>query len=463
MIPCAAALLTMGAAMVSHAAQGWNSLGDTWIYLDSNGNRLTDTWKKSGNNWFYLDSDGEMAKSSLIEYEDDYYYVNSVGAMVSNEWREIPAEYEEEDSPETYWYYLQSNGRAYKAPSSGGTSFRTIRKANGDLKKYAFDSEGRMLFGWIDENATRITSEAAWREGIYYCGSSDDGAQTTGWSRQTIDDPDNDDNYFDGTYWFYLGTNGKKVKDTTKTINGRKYRFKDNGAAEYQWYEMASTNTASASNLYYNLPTQCWLAKGWFKTVPSEEIDSDAYGDDTEYWFYALSDGELVKSQIKSINGLRYAFNEKGEMLHGLYKLTFDQNRRITSYDEIETADDLPDQAENCMVYYFGNSTKEGAMASGKTTIHLDGETYTYNFLKSGSNKGAGYDTIYDGSIYIKGRLLKADRDAKYEKADYKGSTYLIGTSGKLAKNKKNVKDGDDKYYSTDKDGIVTYEGYDKQ
>ena len=305
-IPCAAALLTIGASMTAFAAQGWSMEGDNWVYLDSSGNRVTDSWKKSGDNWFYLDSNGDMAKSSLIEDDDNYYYVNSVGAMVSNEWREIASDYEEEDSPDTYWYYFQNNGKAYKASSSGKTSFKSIRKANGEWKKYAFDSEGRMLFGWVGEDSERITGDDALREGVYYCGNSDDGAQViNAWSLQEVEDPDTEDDNFNGTYWFYFGSNGKKTKETTKTINGLKYRFNENGAAESEWYAKASTSAASGSNLYYNLPEQCWLAKGWFKTIPGVEVDPEAYDDGTEYWFYAQNTGELVMSQIKPINNYR--------------------------------------------------------------------------------------------------------------------------------------------------------------
>ena len=150
-------------------------------------------------------------------------------------------------------------------------------------------------------------------------------------------------------------------------------------------------------------------------------------------------------------------------MLHGLYMLTFDDNKKIETYEEIESESDLPDTDNERDVYYFGDSPKEGVMATGKTTIDIDGEKYTYNFRKSGSDKGAGYNGIYDDSIYIKGRLLKADRDAKYEVVEYDGKDYLIGTSGKLAKGKKNLKNGDDKYFSTNKQGIVTYEGYEKE
>lgn len=463
LVPCAAALFTIGASMTSFAAQGWAQENGAWVYYDSDGSRTTDEWRKSGDSWFYLDSDGYMTTSSLVETDGNYYYVNSVGAMVSNEWREIQSDYEDEDSPDTYWYYLGANGKAYKAPSSGKTTFKSIQKANGDSKKYAFDSEGRMLFGWINEEGERVTGEDAWRDGTYYCGDSSDGAQVNNaWALLEAEDDENEKDSFDGNYWFYFGSNGKKIKDTTKTINGLKYRFNEYGAAESEWYQLASTSTASPSSLYYNLPEQCWQAKGWFKTIPGEDIDQEAYEEGEEHWFFANNDGKLVTSQIKNINGHRYAFNDKGEMLHGLYKLTFDSSRKIETYEEIETESDFPDADENCEVYYFGNSPKEGVMATGKTNLELDGEDYTYNFRKSGSSKGAGYNTIYEDCIYIQGRMLKADKDAKYEVVEYNGKEYLIGTSGKLAKKKTNVKDGDGKYYNTNSDGTVKDSGYEK-
>ncbi len=463
LIPCAAALFTIGASMTSFAAQGWAQEDGTWVYYDSDGDRLTESWKKSGNDWFYLDYDGDLATSSIIESDGDYYYVNSVGAMVTDEWREITSSQEEEDEPDTYWYYLGSNGKAYTAPTSGKTSFKSIGISNGESHNYAFDSEGRMLFGWVNDASERVTGDDAWRDGTYYCGGASDGARINNdWQRIAVEDDQNDKDNFDGTYWFFFGSNGKKMADTTKTINGKKYRFDEYGAAESEWYELGTASTASQGSLYYNLPTQCWLAKGWFKTVPSEDIDQNAYDDGTEYWFYATGSGELATNEIKTIDSYRYGFNENGEMLHGLYKLTFDSDRKLESYDKIESESDFPAVDEACDVYYFGDSPKEGVMATGKTTIEIDGEDYTYNFRKSGSSKGAGYNTIYDDCIYIQGRMLKADSDAKYEVVEYNGKEYLISTSGKLAKNKTNIKDGDDKYYVTNSDGTVEASGYEK-
>lgn len=462
-IPCAAALFTIGASMTSFAAQGWTQENNAWVYYDSDGEQTTDSWRKSGDNWYYLDSEGDMATNRVVESDGNYFYVNSVGAMVTDEWRSVAADGDEEDAPDAYWYYFGSNGKAFKAPSTEKTTFKTIKTADGKQHNYSFDAEGRMLFGWIGDQSNRLTGDDAWKDGVYYLGNSNEGIQTNNsWKQIEVEDDNNTKDNFDGAYWFFFGSNGKKVKDTTKTVNGLKYRFDENGAATSEWYENASASTASSANQYYNLPEQCWLAKGWFKTVPSEDIDEDAYNDGTEYWFYSSSNGELTKNQIKTINGLKYGFNDKGEMLSGLYKLTFDSNKKLDSYEEIETEADMPTATDAGEVYYFGNSPKEGAMATGKTTIELDGEKYTFNFRTAGSSKGAGYNGINSDSIYIQGRLLKADKDEKYKVVQFNGKDYLVGTSGKLAKSKTNVQDGDGKYYRTNSDGTVKDSGYDK-
>lgn len=458
LVPCTAAVFTIGVSMMSWAATGWQEEDGTWRYYNASGEYATDTWKKSGDHWFWVDEDGEMLTDSLVEDDDNYYYVNESGAMVTNEWRELDNTDDDEDAADTCWYYLGPNGKAYKAPDSGKTTFKTINS-----KKYAFDEEGRMLYGWVDEESGRVTEEDAWKSGVYYLGANGDGAvRSDQWERMEVDDDENEDDAFDGYYWFWFGTNGKKVQDTTKTINGRKYQFTENGNAVFNWHTTASSSTASASDMYFNSPEQCWRAQGWFQSVPDETIDPEGYDDGEERWYYAQKDGELVRSQIKKINGQYYAFDEFGKMLHGLYKMSVN-DREIQSYEEIENEADLPQEGEAWQVYYFGDTPKEGVMKTGTTKIDVDGEEYTYEFKKTGSDRGAGYDGINDGAIYIKGRLLKADKDAKLEKITYDGEDYLVNTSGKIQKKKTNIKDADDKYYCTDSNGIVTYEGSEKR
>lgn len=464
LIPCAAAALSIGAAMMSFAATGWAEENGQWVYYNSNGERATDVFKKSGNLWFYLDSDGYMATSTLVEVDDNYYYVNSQGAMVTNQWREVENEEAGEDEPDTWWYYLQANGKAVKkSGSSDSVRTVTLPTASGDAK-FIFDEEGRMLSGWIDENGEMLTDEDAWRSGVYYCGMEDGGRMATGWKYLTAENDEDDDREGDG-YWFYFKPNGKKTTDSdSKKINGRKYRFDENGVAEFDWYAKPGVGSDSSANMYYNTEEQCWLSTGWFKTVPSADVDPEAHDDDEPYWFYADSDGELVTGEIKTIKGQKYGFDPVGKMLHGLYKITFDEDgRTILEAEEIESEDDLPEADENVSVYYFGDSPKEGAMKTGTTTLDIDGEKHYFKFRTSGSDKGAGVNKIDDDSIFVHGRRLEAEAGSKYEPIEYNGETYLVSTSGKIMKNKKNIKDSDDTYYCTDKDGIITYEGGEKK
>ena len=469
MAVCSAAgagiVMALGMSMASYAATGWQKEGDDWRYYERDGAEATNAWKKSGGQWFYLGDDGLMVKSQLVEDGDDYYYVTSNGARAVNQWRKLPNEDpDDEEEPAEVWYYFQSNGKAYRAPESGKTSFKTIVTASGAAKKYTFNEKGHMLTGWVNGESQRVTGDEAWKEGIYYCGGEDDGAMVQGeWRRLEAIDDENEDSSFDDTYWFYFQTNGKKTADTKKTINGRKYLFLENGNAQYQWYGNlpetgGGTVSVATKNSYYKRPDQCWLATGWFYTVPGREIDAQAYEDDEPYWFYGLGNGGVVTSQIKTINGQSYGFNEKGEMLHGLYKLTID-GKKILTWEEIESADDFPSADSEEAVYYFGDKPKEGVMATGKQTISLDGEKYTCYFKKSGTGKGAGTEGIYDGAIYEKGRLLTIDDGLRYGIVEYEGKEYLVNQSGKIQKNKKNVKDSDDTYYSSDKNGIVTHTG----
>lgn len=203
-IPLTAAAFTASLSMVSLAATGWAQEGDDWCYYDSDGSKATDVFKKSGNNWFYLDSDGVLAKSQIIEQDDNYYYVNSAGAMVTNEWREVENEDSGSDEPDTWWYYLQSNGRAVKnSGSSDSVKIVTLPTTTGDAK-FIFDEEGHMLTGWISEDGEMLTDEDAWQEGLYYCDPDNGGRLVVNaWKYLTAENDEDEDREGDG-YWFYF-------------------------------------------------------------------------------------------------------------------------------------------------------------------------------------------------------------------------------------------------------------------
>ena len=549
-VASAAALLAIGGAMTSFAAQGWVEEDGTWYYYDKDGNRVEDEWKKSGDNWFWLDSEegGAMATDKLIDDDNNTYYVDGNGVMVTNTWVKVVNEdQDEDDDPAEYrYYYMQSNGKAYKAgTSSNTTKFKTI-----DGKKYAFDEDGKMLYGWVNkEDATLAMGDSDWEEATYYMGSWEDGALKTGWQKISVYDEDEDD---DMDYWFNFKSNGEKRVNTKsdkdifeKKINGKYYGFDERGVMTYEWTAASTNDLTTISNWrYFNSPEDgARSTKGWFKVVaPDADGDDNTfkdYGtgstfakgdaeDENERWYYADSDGELYVGQIKKIKGKYYGFapegNKAGSMLTGLCALTVDKDGNIVKlWDRDMDSDSLDDALKGegdfkdfgkssfDTLYYFGNNEdSDGALKTGNVTINLDGDSYQFQFSKTGGaeGKGRGVNGIDDGKyIYKFGQKIKAGSDDKYIvvyadgdtgstgvnvhkidtatlRSDYSASIgqnkdgdsvnyvgtlgelasgkltsnyYLVNTSGAIVKNKTAAKDGNDWYFYVDEKVIKMY------
>ena len=457
-VASAAALLAIGGAMTSFAAQGWVEEDGTWYYYDKDGNRVENEWKKSGDNWFWLNGDegGAMATDMLVEDDDDTYYVDANGVMVTNTWVKVVNEdQDDDDDPAEYrYYYMQNSGKAYKAGDSGKSKFKTI-----DGKKYAFDEDGKMLYGWVNEDDSTLASDDSdWETATYYMGSWEDGSLKTGWQKITVYDQDEDDDY---DYWFNFKSNGKKrfnesdSKDILeKKINGKHYAFDNRGVMTYEWTLTTTSDASTISNwLYFNSPEDGARAtKGWFKVVaPDKDGDDNTFKDysnlenptfakgdaedENERWYYANSDGELYVGQIKKIKGKYYGFapegNKAGSMLTGLCALRVDNSGNITKlWARNMDSDDLDDAMNgegdfvgfgsdtNDTLYYFGsNEDSDGALKTGSVSVNLDGDNYQFQFSKTGGSegKGRGLNGIDDSKyIYKFGMKLKAGSDDKY-------------------------------------------------
>ena len=62
-------------------------------------------------------------------------------------------------------------------------------------------------------------------------------------------------------------------------------------------------------------------------------MDAEAHNNDEVHWFYADKKGDLTKAQIKAVNGQKYGFDVNGKMLHGLYKITFADDKKTIETD----------------------------------------------------------------------------------------------------------------------------------
>ena len=417
--------------------------------------------------------------------------------MAANQWVAIDNEDAgEDDEPEHYWYYFQANGKAYTNGDNSKVSLKTI---NG--KKYAFDDEGKMLYGWVEEgNAERLDNsdnDAVIKNNpTYYFGGEDDGAMTTGWLEidVTYDEATNDDYKYtaaafnddeDQTRWFYFKSNGKMVKaengDRTKdkTINGKKYAFDEHGAMVAEWSlneskltggSLASYSSASSRATTSNVIngkakadtdakyTQAWryynsvedgsrVSKGWFKVVSAEYLNAGKYDDDEDAWYYADGNGKLYAGEFKTIKGKKYAFYNDGRMISGL------------KFIKDNGSNDLEVNADDHKTYPFDNED---------------------DFLKNASEyyEGAGYKCYYfgngeDGAMRTNKTTVSVDGENHnfyFEKSGgHKGAGVTgekddrLYQSGMLL-----AADSDDKYIVVEKkshlkaDGTVDYVTYTK-
>ena len=481
-----ASLLAIGASMTSFAATGWVEENGTWVYYDRDEQRVTDQWARSGNGWYYLDENGEMATDRLIEDDGKYYYVDTNGVMVTNQWVAIENEDAgEDDEPDHYWYYFQANGRAMTNGNNDKVALKTI---NG--KKYAFDDEGKMLFGWVDEeDAERLDNSdgEAFMDGDYYFGGPDDGAMTVGWLQVDITyDEATEDHYTapvfsedeDQTRWFYFMSNGKKIKaedgydQKERTLNGRRYAFDEYGAMVAEWsLDVDEVNASTGTNYIektdgydvgdYTLPatwstaskseaqatkrgqiakySHQWryfsdvedgarITRGWFKVVPAEYLDQNVYDDDEENWYYADGSGKLYAGEFKTINGRKFAFRNDGRCVFGL-KFIKDEDGALDvradddaalPFDDEDAFNDSAWQYEKAgyRAYYFGetgDAPTDGAMRTGRQTISIGGDDFTFYFETSGGKKGQGVTGEEDDRYYQSGKLLAAGSDERYQ------------------------------------------------
>ncbi len=332
-----AAVLSAGLSFTSLAEEGWAEEEGGWAYYDGNGVR---------------------AASQLLEIDGDYYYFGEDGLMVSNQWVSIENFASGDYEPDKYWYYFQNNGKAYRC--SDNTPSGVTRTKEIDGKKYAFDSEGRMLYGWVLDGE-RLTEDDAWMEGEYYFGDENDGSMKTGWQKLHIIADLNDEVMpNDGIWedeeqdrWFYFSEKGKKFKGKEDrmaklTIHGQKYGFDEYGRMISSWYAdptLITTDqydkTASAEEnltqrqggseytkefMYFGSPESgAQYTKGWFSARPSRYLMESKHLEDSTYMYYADGEGHLYANEIRTIDGEKYAFDNYGRQIRGLVCLEMEE------------------------------------------------------------------------------------------------------------------------------------------
>lgn len=452
-----AAIALIGAITVF--AKGWTLQDGEWYYLDAYGIPEYMTWEKDGNNWYYLGEDGAMVKDALI-YDDDkaaYYYVDANGARVTNAWKQVEADDTDMDTlgVDYRWYYFGATGKAYvdgkkTCPTAAGKG------------TFAFDSEGKMAFGYTtDTYAIADTQTPDADDVFYYFGDQDDGAMKKNvWIK--VEDPSTLDHaeYEErNSAWFYFQSSGKKATEGNcpdgKLYNKVRYYFDANGVMLTGWQE--ASGSATYNEYFSGEDDGRKLKNTWYYGMNPNDAD-----DDSNYWFYFLSDGTMIDDgMVHRINKKYYVFDFAGKMKSGLVALT----QTGTEYTDLQYVEggltgkdkqEILDYTAGDLYYFSGDYVNDGSMKKN-VSVKLglaDGEDYTFAF-------GSDYKAINgykNAKIYCNGLLLTSEDRYAVVEDKVTGYYFLVNTSGNVVEGI--LADGDDGYWVAIKAGTEKADGY---
>ena len=286
---------------------------------------------------------------------------------------------------------------ALLAVGASMTSFAGWEKDEDGIWHY-YDSDDEMVtdewrkdgskWFYLDEDGNMLTD--SWVDDEYYVGS--DGAMLKNQWVKTTADEDVDDPEDDGDHWYYFSSNGKKVEEDSKKINGKTYYFNEDGEMRYGWHQDGE------DVFYLGGEDEGWRAESqwlWLALPDEDEVDrngvdfdSDECEDcDEEGWYYFGSNGKMYqKADKKKVNGKYYFFNEHGQMAY----------EWINNQKYVVSKNTTPSGAELETNASASNALDGNAVADGE-----EGAGYIYNMqysnvVEDGSRANGWYEI--DGS-----------------------------------------------------------------
>lgn len=435
-------------------ASDWKQAGEKWQYELEDGSLASSRFIQGETGLYYIGDDGYMITDSLVNVGDNYYYLDKNGRVLTNSWKLIS-----DNEGNSYWYYFGDNGRAFK----NGSKF--YPKKIGD-KSYAFNFEGKMLKGYINENGEVIDEKEnffPFMSAKYYFG--DDGAMyTSSWllTNSTLA-PDLKSNVGMKDYsnydkiWIYFGEDGKLIrarndeKSKIIEIKGKKYAFDENGVMIPSFIK-SKNNMPSKYSLAHNDSDGSLIQNRWTWAVPAvdmvkDEEDSKDEFDLLEYsWWRTDENGKLITNGIHTINGRKYAFDKDGRMKAGF---VFIRNGRYVDDFDVDQCsredflaqgdqDDrglLPASESSDLYIFNADEFNDGSMMSpGECVINLRDSQEVFGISKSGKVYGNRFRLQkVNNKYYFNGLRLSASSDIGYGIVDIaKGAAreYVVVNSG---------------------------------
>lgn len=199
--------------------------------------------------------------------------------------------------------------------------------------------------------------------------------------------------------WRYLNNDGSEVVDEWKSANGNWFYLDSDGVMAT---DKLIEDESGSKTKYYYVDQYGAMVKNTWKAVAMDDDDNTDL--DAEYWWYYFgNDGKaytidddkaITKSKVKTINGLKYAFDAEGHMLYG-WTLADAGNH---------SQNDDNKQLWETAKYYF-NGWNDGHAQTGWAQINVekaDGDTEDYWFYFNGDGeKQFGKRKKINGVYYV--------------------------------------------------------------
>ena len=208
---------------------------------------------------YYYDSNGYLAKNGWIHIKDDYYYATASGAIYRNTYQKIG----------NYYYGFDSNGARYNditVKIDGkdhhfnrvGKAYLCVRYATANLNKRSGPGQSYKVQGMFKQgDMVRVVRKSgtwwqdtngSWVSSDYLASKKEAAAQETSTKAST-----GKATYKKvGNYYYGFDKNGKKYKNVTVKINGKRYHFNKAGQAYlYNAKTTANLNKRSGPGTSY--------------------------------------------------------------------------------------------------------------------------------------------------------------------------------------------------------------------
>lgn len=264
-----------GAAVTEQWAYINDKDGNYWAYFNNRGKKIRDDWKKVADKWYHFDHDGKMQTGWILE---ESYHMGEDGAMYTGWHRLLPPNNDSDrrnhnnnSDDDKRWFYFANNGKKY-VPENGSAGEKKI----GD-NRYAFDSNGAMLTGWVNIVDDSNDTISDFR---YY---NSDGSIRTGW--YSIQPPDGLSSRYDNEVeWFYFNNQGvPRASETAELrssdilkISDRSYLFNNNGTPVYGLKKVYTDGSGNYTAYYFGNASQCFVHTGK-RSIKQDDNTTESY------------------------------------------------------------------------------------------------------------------------------------------------------------------------------------------